>query len=96
MDSFTRSGSRIYTKDKNDPNDEAYVRLHELEALIEFWEIVNPELTLQEMAKKNMVDAGFQTNQVNSISIEIQTDREINKSYVGLINKSMHEINYLI
>lgn len=43
-----------------------------------------------------MIDSAIQTIQINSSNAEVQTDREISRNYVSIINRSMHEINNLI
>ena len=64
--------------------------------MIEFWELVNPELTIQESPRKNMIDASIQTILVNSSSVEVQTVKENSKGLINILNRSLHEMNNLI
>lgn len=69
VESYISNARRIYVKDKNDPNDQSYIRLHEFQSLIQFWESYNPELTIQDAPRKNMNDEGVQTNSTSVVTI---------------------------
>ena len=84
-------------KDKTVQNDHLYIRKYEFESLIEFWENLNPELTLMQEPRKNLLDLGIQTIRVDSVNAETQADRlHLSTNYLGLINNTIHELNKLI
>jgi len=55
------------------PKDIEYVRRFEFERLIEFWEELNPELTLLSERRKNMLEKSCQTLERSYAHSEIQT-----------------------
>ena len=72
--------------------DHEYVRRIQFERLIQFWEEVNPELTLLSEQRINKFTTEVQTTLINSEEKDVQTQRQ-QDNLMNFINGSLQKLN---
>ena len=84
-------------KDKTKKDDEKYIRRYEFEKLVEFWELINPELELLSELRKNIVESGVQTQKAKGNDRETQThyEKNVNLNCLEVINRTLRDLNII-